>query len=532
MKKSYFWAILLCIISILIYSFYIEKNSIEVTPDNIITQWVDKVIHESKPPVFNQIGLNSDHQYDKNYFAFIWGSVIDINNDGKDEFFITGWANQKDSFIKYEESKLINFINDTWIDNTQASYWSTSIDYDNNGFIDLFVAREDWVYLYLNNWTKFIEQKISIDLEKNSVPVDISITDFDKDGDLDLYISTFISARVFKSAMFNNSKNTTNNLLLRNDGENNFSEVSEELGLTLNQNTFTSAFVDLNNDGWEDLVVSPNTDQIKIYRNNKWTFELIQNLSNYGFWMWLAISDIDNDGDLDLFFSNTGESIPNNLLEWDSNKSQEVTSNYLILENNWNFDFKNISSDILKSQPWFWWGIIPVDYNLDNITEFLIHQNYIKWPLHKLKKLSWELINISSKNLISDYNIENKNYGFSSLVWDINNDGLDDLIYLNIDWWARAFIRNTDNNNQYLKILLDKNLNTLWVIASLELDNWEVLKKAFVSKQGIMTDQSSSIVFWLNWQIFNKWNLELKYLNWEIETFIIDADKKILNIRN
>jgi hypothetical protein len=69
--------------------------------------------------------------------------------------------------------------------------------------------------------------------------------------------------------MFNNSKNTTNNLLLRNDGENNFSEVSEELGLTLNQNTFTSAFVDLNNDGWEDLVVSPNTDQIKIYRNNK-----------------------------------------------------------------------------------------------------------------------------------------------------------------------------------------------------------------------------------------------------------------------
>jgi hypothetical protein len=255
-------------------------------------------------------------------------------------------------------------------------------------------------------------------------------------------------------------------------------------------------------------------------------------LSNYGFWMWLAISDIDNDWDLDLFFSNTGNSIPNNLLEWDSNKSQKVTSNYLILENNWNFDFTNISSDILKSQPWFWWGIIPVDYNLDNITEFLIHQNYIKWPLHKLKKLSWELINISSKNLISDYEIENKNYGFSSLIWDINNDGLDDLIYLNIDSWARAFIRNTDNNNQYLKILLDKNLHTLWVIASLELDNWEVLKKAFVSKQGIMTDQSSSIVFWLNWQIFNKWNLELKYLNWEIETFIIDADKKILNIRN
>lgn len=531
MKKAYIWVIVFCIISILIYVFYYNENYKEAPSKNIIIQWQNWIIHLAKAPLFKEIYINSNHKYDKNYFAFIWGSVIDINNDGKDEFFITGWANQNDSFIKYEDGKLVNFIDNSWINNKQASYGSVSIDYNNNGFTDLFVARENWIYLYLNNWSKFIEQKISIDLEKNSIPVDISITDFDKDGDLDLYISTFISAWVFKSAMFNNSQNVTNNLLLRNDWENNFSEVSEELGLTLKQNTFTSAFVDLNEDGWEDLVVSPNTDQIKIYRNNKWTFQLIQNLSNYGFWMWLAISDIDNDGDLDLFFSNTGNSIPNNLLKWDSKSSQKITSDYLILENIWEFNFTNITSDIFESQPWFWWGIIPVDFDLNNVNEYLIHQNYIKWPVHKLKKLTWELISISAKNFISDYKIENKNYGFSSLIWDLNNDGLNDLVYLNIDGSAKSFIRDFDKNNQYLKILLKNNINTLWIKATLKLDNWLTLQKKLLSKQGIMTSQSSSIIFWLNWQLFKKWNLELKYLNWDIEIFIIDSSKKILNLR-
>jgi hypothetical protein len=58
---------------------------------------------------------------------------------------------------------------------------------------------------------------LDIVFDNNSIPVDITVADIDQDGDLDLYISTFISAKVFKSATFNKKNNVTKNLLLRNE---------------------------------------------------------------------------------------------------------------------------------------------------------------------------------------------------------------------------------------------------------------------------------------------------------------------------
>jgi enediyne biosynthesis protein E4 len=534
MKNIYISWIIIILLIIWFISFSWKENEINNISHQKVPESVTAIYQQASDPLFTEIDIDSSHEYDKNHFAFIWGSVIDINNDGKDEFFITSWVNHSDSFIKYNNWKLVNFITETWINNTQASYGSISIDFNWNWFTDLLVAREKWLYLYTNTWWTFIEEKLDIQFENNSIPVDISVSDIDKDWDLDIYVSTFISAKVFKSASFNNSKNTTNNLLLRNDWDNTFTEVSKLLWTDLKQNTFTSTFIDLNNDGWEDLVVSPNTDTVKIYKNNEWKFELLEKLSDYGFWMWLATSDIDNDWDLDLFFSNTGQSIPLKLLKWDTNQSQKVTSDYLILENLGDFKFKNITSDVLSNQPWFWWGIIPVDFDLDNSNSYLIHQNYIKWAVHKINKLSGELL---IKNwdkfidILSDYNLENRNYWFSSLIWDMNNDGLEDIIYLNIDDWAKAFLRNTDNNNQYLKILLADNNNSLWLKAQLTLDNGTSVTKVLSTKQGIMTDQSNSIIFWLNKQKFNIWRLKLQYLNWDTESFDINNSEKILNLR-
>jgi hypothetical protein len=251
--------------------------------------------------------------------------------------------------------------------------------------------------------------------------------------------------------------------------------------------------------------------------------------------MWLAISDIDSDGDLDLLFSNTWESIPSKLLQWDSNNQQNVTSDYLVLENKWDFKFNDITSEIFENRPWFWWGIIPIDFNLDNKDDYLFHQNYIKWPLHKISKLSGLLLeNIADKsfnNNISSYNLENTNYWFSSLIWDINNDWLDDVIYLNIDGKAKAFLRESDVNNQYLKILLPDDLSSKNLTAIFQTNTWKIYTKKHLSKQGIMTDQSSSMILWLNGHNFINWTLTIKYNNWEEKIYTIDRETKILNLR-
>ena len=58
------------------------------------------------------------------------------------------------------------------------------------------------------------------------------------------------------------------------------------------------------------MVISPNTDSVKIFENDGGKFTKVYESDIYSFWMGLAMSDVDNDGDTDLFFSSIGTSIP------------------------------------------------------------------------------------------------------------------------------------------------------------------------------------------------------------------------------
>src|SRR5680860_871799 len=93
---------------------------------------------------------------------------------------------------------------------------------------------------------------------------------------------------------------------------------SPSSGTASKQNTFLSTFVDLNGDGWQDLVVAQNTGEVEIFKNERNnTFTSVATNTGYGFWMGLAVGDVDKDGDQDLFFTNVGTSIPQFLLKGD-----------------------------------------------------------------------------------------------------------------------------------------------------------------------------------------------------------------------
>lgn len=503
------------------YNTKIIKNNSVNTNSKDTKNDID-LIFSKKIAKFDELNIDFEHNYNKNNLAFLGWAVIDIDNDWKDEFFISSWDNQKDWFFKYKNNKLINFIDESKINRTEASYWVISIDLDNDKQVDLIVARESWVYFYKNNSWIFEEKKLDIKFDSKSVPVDITVWDIDNDWDADLYISTFIKANKFKSWTFNKKNHLTLNLLLRNDGNLKFTDITKNWDF-VNQNTFTSTFVNLDNDKFIDLVVSTNTDKIKIFKNNSWSFELIAEPSNYGFWMWLSISDIDNDWDSDLFFSNIWDTIPESLARWDLKKLQKLSVNYLLLENNWNFKFKDITISSGVENLWFGWGILNFDFNLDNKEDFLIMQNYIKWPFHKFNKLDWSVLvneNGIYKEKINDLNLTNKNFWFSSLVLDIDWDFDDDIVYLNIDWKSKIMLNNSTNNDNIFKIILPDNTNYIW--SKFELKIWDsIFRKSFISKQWILTDQKSSIIFSLGNS--TKWELTVIGINW---------DKKVYNVKN
>jgi len=115
-------------------------------------------------------------------------------------------------------------------------------------------------------------------------------SDYDNDGDLDLYVTRLDGS----------------DILYRNDGGK-FKDVSLESGLGNVYSSNKVKWVDVNNNGWQDLIVSVIGEMShRLYINNKGEF-IEQNLPSsnglqYGFG--IAVGDYDNDGWIDVMTSN------------------------------------------------------------------------------------------------------------------------------------------------------------------------------------------------------------------------------------
>jgi len=504
--------------------------SSEELTDNSSELSSSRALWNPKTPSFSEVSIDWEHSYDSgNALSFLWGTFFDLEGDGKNEFIITGGAAQNDAVFRYTNGTLQDISSQTGINNFAASYAAYSIDFDKSGSDDLFIARQDGIYFYENTAGKLNETKLAISFPQNAVPLDIDFADIDSDWDLDMYVSTFITPSLFRAAVFNDPSHVQTNLMLRNDGDLNFVDITSESWVNVIANTFSSSFADLDSDGDLDLVVSPNTDSVKIFENDAGIFSLAYEWEIYGFWMGLGIADYDNDGDEDIFFSSIGTSIPERLVQWDSNASQDVKARYLFLENTGDMSFKEKKEESFDDLGFGWW-IVPTDINLDARSDYLIMQNYIKWAPHKLSKLPGELLENTSSSFtpkIWDYDIENKNYGISALLWDINGDNFDDIIYLNLDNNPKIYLRNADRENNFLKVIIPNTPKYLHVTMTLKA--WEdiLAEKQYLPKQGLLTKQDNSLIFGLNRETLIPTELVIQFHDGSEESILLENNTLI-----
>ncbi|TAE50888.1 MAG: hypothetical protein EAZ89_11155, partial [Bacteroidetes bacterium] len=252
--------------------------------------------------------------------ASVWG---DIDNDGDEDAFLAnniGAPNRL--YINDGSGSFTRNETDTVAKYAGYSHSASFADYDNDGWLDLFVG--DYMptkfnLLYHNNGDgSFSEVRITPISDLAAYTIGNSWADYDNDGDADLFVTNDRLER---------------NRLYRNEGNARFTEIFEGPVVNDRASSVGSSWGDYDNDGDLDLFVANSNGQGNfLYDNNgDGSFTPVNagplvtdTYHSHG----SAWADVDNDGDLDIFVTND-QSEPNRLYLNGGDKTFSVTESPL-----------------------------------------------------------------------------------------------------------------------------------------------------------------------------------------------------------
>lgn len=183
-------------------------------------------------------------------------------------------------------------------------------DFDADGFLDLFLTTFNGLpnrLLRNNGQGGFKEVSIQANIKEPSYGASATAGDFDGDGDLDIYVANYLEGM---DAVDGGQPN----FFYRNEGDLTFTEVGTAYAVADDGCGLGATFTDLNNDGKLDLYVANDFGYLiepnEYYRNDETTF--VRQASGSGSAatinaMGIAKGDYDNDGDADLYITNIRE---------------------------------------------------------------------------------------------------------------------------------------------------------------------------------------------------------------------------------
>ena len=239
-------------------------------------------------------------------FSCAGGVIIDdFDNDGDFDVVVSD-SDPRGQLRLYRNTGKAGFIEETEKANLKGLYGGLNLvqaDFNNDGWLDLFVARGGWFkgegrhpnsLLRNNGDGTFTDITLRAGLAEVHHPTQTaSWSDYDLDGDLDLYVGNERHSHDPPSQLF------------RNNGDETFTDVARVAGVTNNRFAKAVIWGDYDGDRYPDLYVSNFGSNNRLYHNNgDGTFTDMAEASgvdgpveSFPCWFW----DYDNDGMLDLY---------------------------------------------------------------------------------------------------------------------------------------------------------------------------------------------------------------------------------------
>ncbi|MDP6747737.1 MAG: CRTAC1 family protein [Candidatus Poribacteria bacterium] len=386
-------------------------------------------------------------------------AFLDYNNDDLlDLYLANGNRLSESTTIKWKNELVMNalyrnngdgsFTNVTQtagVGDTGYSIGCGVGDYDNDGWIDLYVTNFQRNTLYRNSGDgSFTDRTRAAGVECSSWSTSCAFLDYDRDSDLDLYVVNYLDFQLTDHKNCGDQLRpdcgpseypAASDMLYQNNGDGTFTDVTSQAGvLNPNGKGLGIACGDIDNDGDPDIYIANDDTRNFLYRNNgDGTFSDVTLLAGVGFsedgevqgGMGTSFGDYDNDGWLDLIVTNYQDQV-NTLYRNDGNGLFSDAS------------YTTLTGPV--SYPMVGWGTDFFDYDNDGWLDLFVANGHL-------------LLNVAQFDLTSTYHqpnflFRNRGDGCFDLLdlgisfnrssrgtafGDYDNDGDTDLLILNTD---------------------------------------------------------------------------------------------------
>jgi len=413
-------------------------------------------------------------------------AVFDYNNDGLLDIFFTNGAeipSLKKSNPSFHNKLFRNNGDGTFTDVTEKaglagvgySMGVAAGDYDNDGFVDLYVTGFNCNQLFHNNgdgtFTDVTEKAGVNGVLKPGKPWSVAAgwIDYDNNGWLDLFVVNYLdyllsTAHICKTGNIvdycsPNEYRGTPNILYRNNGDGTFTDVSQQSHISrYTGKGMGVAFADYDSDGFTDIFVSNDSvPNFLLHNNGDGTFTDVALQTGVAYnengrsvaGMGIDFRDINNDGAPDIFLTAMyGDSFP---LYRNSGKGQfedvTVTTGLAVMTARFTawgtgiFDFDNDGNkDIFAAGSAI----------LDNSME-VNHQPY-PLPNFLYRNLGDMRFKDVSGQAGASFSVPAAHRG--AAFGDLNNDGKIDIVVTLLNGESQLLMNRSQNHNHWIILKL------------------------------------------------------------------------------